>query len=106
MCALRIVYEQDFALYKYFNYYFLLLYQHNEKHLNPCTAGPDLKSSDELHKELETLPAGTKPRTSHHQSPGRERRGKRKRSTILQRTRKRAIVSQTKRNTGTVLGNF
>ena len=30
-------------------------------------------------EELETLPAGTKPRTSHHRSPGGERRGKRKR---------------------------
>ena len=29
--------------------------------------------------ELETLPAGPKPRTSHHRSPGGERRGKRKR---------------------------
>ena len=26
-----------------------------------------------------SLPAGTKPRTSHHRSPGEERRGKRKR---------------------------
>ena len=30
-------------------------------------------------EELETLPAGTKPGTSHHRSPGGERRGKRKR---------------------------
>ena len=30
-------------------------------------------------EKLETLPAGTKPRTSHHSSPGGERRGKRKR---------------------------
>jgi len=30
-------------------------------------------------KKLETLPAGTKPRTSQHRSPGGERRGKRKR---------------------------
>ena len=30
-------------------------------------------------EELETLPAGTKPRTSLHRSPGGERRGKRKR---------------------------
>ena len=30
------------------------------------------------HRELEILPAGTKPRTSHHRSPGGERRGKRK----------------------------
>ena len=27
-------------------------------------------------EELETLPSGTKPRTSHHRSPGGERRGK------------------------------
>ena len=40
-------------------------------------------------EELETLPAGTKPRTPHHRSPGGERRGERKRSTIfLERTRK------------------
>ena len=32
---------------------------------------------------LETLPAGTKPRTSHHRSPGREKRRKRKRSMIF-----------------------
>ena len=32
-------------------------------------------------EELETLPAGTKPRTSHDRSPGGERRGKRKRLT-------------------------
>ena len=30
-------------------------------------------------EELESLPAGTKPRTSHHRSPGGERRGKTKR---------------------------
>jgi len=30
-------------------------------------------------EELETLPAGAKPRTSHHRSPGGDRRGKRKR---------------------------
>ena len=29
-------------------------------------------------EELETLPAGSKPRTLHHRSPGGERRGKRK----------------------------
>ena len=29
-------------------------------------------------EKLETLPAGTKPRTSHHRSPGGERRGNRK----------------------------
>ena len=38
--------------------------------------------------ELETLPAVTKPRTSHHRSPGGERRGKRKRwKFFLKRTR-------------------
>ena len=38
-------------------------------------------------EELETLHAGTKPRTSHHRSPGAERRGKRQRLTIfLERT--------------------
>ena len=30
-------------------------------------------------EKLETLPAGTKPKTPHHRSPGGERRGKRKR---------------------------
>ena len=30
-------------------------------------------------EELETLTAGTKPRTSRHRSPGGERRGERKR---------------------------
>ena len=40
-------------------------------------------------EELETLPAGTKPRTPHHRSPGRERRGKRKRSaTVFERAGK------------------
>ena len=34
-------------------------------------------------EELETLPAGTKPRTSHHRSPGGERREKSKRWTIF-----------------------
>ena len=39
-------------------------------------------------EELKTLPAGTKPRTSHHRSPRGERRGMKKRSTIfLERTR-------------------
>ena len=33
--------------------------------------------------KLQTLPAGTKPMTSHRRSPGGERRGKRKRSTIF-----------------------
>ena len=36
-----------------------------------------------LLREHETLAAGTKPRTSHHRSPGGERRGKRKRFTIF-----------------------
>ena len=40
--------------------------------------------------ETETLPAGTKLRTSRHRSPRRERRRKRTRSTIfVERTRKR-----------------
>ena len=39
-------------------------------------------------EELETLPAGTKPRTSHHQSPRAERHRKRKHETIFfERTR-------------------
>jgi len=39
-------------------------------------------------EKLETLPAGTKPRTSHHWSHGGERLWKRKRETIfLERTR-------------------
>ena len=39
-------------------------------------------------EELETLPAGSKPRTSHCRSPGGERRGGKKRQTIfLERTR-------------------
>ena len=40
-------------------------------------------SEDLKREELETLPAGTKPRTSHHRSPGGERRGESKRSTIF-----------------------
>ena len=48
-------------------------------------------------EKLETLPAGTKPRTSHHRSPGGERRKKRKRWTIFL---ERDIVNQT--NTETV----
>ena len=40
-------------------------------------------------EELETLPAGTEPRTSHHGSPGGERRRPRQRPTIfLERARK------------------
>ena len=39
-------------------------------------------------EELETLPAGTQPRPSHHRLPGGERRGKRKRyTTLLERMR-------------------
>ena len=39
-------------------------------------------------EKLETLPAGTKPRTSHHWSPEGERRGKREHQTVfLERTR-------------------
>ena len=34
-------------------------------------------------EELETLPAGTNPRASHHRSPGGERRGNRKGSMIF-----------------------
>ena len=34
-------------------------------------------------EELETRPAGTKPGTRHHRSPGGGRRGERKRSTIF-----------------------
>ena len=45
-------------------------------------------SEDLSVEKLEALPAGTKPGTSHHRSPGAERRGKRKRYTIfLERTR-------------------
>ena len=51
-------------------------------------------------EELETLPAGTKPSTSHYRSPGRERRGKRKCWNIFLKGRERAIVNQT--NIGTV----
>ena len=34
-------------------------------------------------EELDTLPVGTKPRTSHHSLPGRERRRKGKSSMIF-----------------------
>ena len=46
-------------------------------------------------EELETLPAGTKPGTSHHRSPGGERRGRRlpRRSSL--KGREKAIVNQT-----------
>ena len=37
-------------------------------------------------EELETLPEGTKPRTSHRRSPGGERLGKKKRWTIFLET--------------------
>ena len=41
-------------------------------------------------EELETLPAGTKTRTSHHRSPGEERHIKRKRqTTFLEKNEKR-----------------
>ena len=39
-------------------------------------------------EELETLTAGTKPRTSHHRLPGGDRRGKNKRSTIFLESRR------------------
>ena len=43
-----------------------------------------LAFSEELKcDELETLPAGTMPRTSHHRSPGGENGGHRKPSTIF-----------------------
>ena len=53
-------------------------------------------------EELEKLPAVTKPRTSHHRSPGGERRGKRKRALddLPLKGRETAIVKQT--NIGTV----
>ena len=38
-------------------------------------------------EELDAPSAGAKPRTSHHRSPGGERRGKRKHLTFIQRTR-------------------
>ena len=50
-------------------------------------------------KELETLPAGTKPGTTHHRSPGGQRRGKRKRSRACLKGREKAIINQT--NIGT-----
>ena len=51
---------------------------------------------------LETLPAGTKPRTSHHRSPGGEMRGKRKRSTIFLEKDERGPSSLKQMNIGTV----
>ena len=47
-------------------------------------------------EELERPSAGTKPRASHHRSPGGERRGKKKRWTIfLERTRGPSSVRRT-----------
>ena len=43
------------------------------------TSGLIVFSEDLNVEALETVPGGTKPRTSHHRSPGGERRGKRKR---------------------------
>ena len=64
------------------------------------TSGLLLERSEVCVQELETLPAGTKPKTSHHRLPGGERRWKRKRRTIFLKGRERAIVKQT--NIGTV----
>ena len=47
-----------------------------------------------------TLPAGTKPRTLHHRSPGGDRRGRGSARRSFLKGRERAIVSQT--NFGTV----
>ena len=46
-------------------------------------------------EKLEALPAGTKPRTWHHRSPGGERRWKRHPRRSSLKGRERAIVSQT-----------
>ena len=52
-------------------------------------------------EETKTLPVGTKPRTSHHRSPGGKRCRKRKCQMIfLERMREKAIVNQM--NIGTV----
>ena len=51
-------------------------------------------------EKLESQPAGTKPRTSHHRSPGGERRKEKRARRCSLKRRERAIVSQT--NTGTV----
>ena len=45
-------------------------------------------------EELETLPVGTKPRTSQHWLPGGERRGKSKHSTICWKDEKRLSSSR------------
>ena len=48
-------------------------------------------------EELETLPPGTKPRQSHHRSPGGERRRERQRpTTYLERTRQYRCQSDKK----------
>ena len=50
-------------------------------------------------EELKTLTSGTMPKTSHHRSPGGERRGKRKRSTVfLERARESHRQSDENRN--------
>ena len=60
-----------------------------------------LLGRSKVFEKLEALPAGTKPRTSHHQSPGGERHGKRlKDEMIFLKGRERAILNQT--NNGTV----
>ena len=64
--------------------------RHKAKDITPSRERGTCLSSRKISnaEELETLPAGTKPRASHHRSPGGERRGKRKRYTIfLERTR-------------------
>ena len=54
-----------------------------------ATSQADVSPKIRSIEELETLPAGTKTRTSHHRLPGGERHRKRKRSTnFLDRTRK------------------
>ena len=47
-------------------------------------------------RELETLPAGTKPRVSFHQSPEGEKSGRRKCSTIFPEGRERENVTKEK----------
>ena len=59
--------------------------------------------SEELKcEELETLPAGTVPRTSHYRSPGGENGGHRKRSTIF---RERMWESQSHEHSDCFKGN-
>ena len=50
-------------------------------------------------EELETLPAGKKPRIPHHRSPGGERHKKRNHSMMFL---ERAIKGRRQTNTGTV----